>query len=216
MRRATAFTALVLAVLAGAVWTYWALSPGAASSADGLACSVKPSCGVGEVALLRMSSTSSAHAGTPDGSIYGNVVCCGGVMGLGNSCSGVHDTVLTLSAEDNAHAASAGQYQTNVCLSADAETVDCWLGPSCGIRYACLGTVSATTNAHVADCDGTDDYATKVCCYVGDPIPVGGLAELPDVSDSSGSNYVALAGGIATALLALVAGTWYVRRRWFG
>jgi hypothetical protein len=43
--------------------------------------------------------------------------------------------------------------------------------------------------------------------------PVGGIAELPDVSDSAGRNYAALAGLAAAALLALGAGGWYARRR---
>jgi hypothetical protein len=44
----------------------------------------------------------------------------------------------------------------------------------------------------------------------------GGIAELPAVSDSSGRNYVALAGLAAAALVALGAGGWYARRRWLG
>jgi hypothetical protein len=46
------------------------------------------------------------------------------------------------------------------------------------------------------------------------PGGVGGLAELPDVSDSSGRNYVLLGGLAAAALVALGAGGWYARRRW--
>ncbi len=46
------------------------------------------------------------------------------------------------------------------------------------------------------------------------PAPVGGIAELPDVSDSSAPNYLALAGLAAAALVALTAGGWYARRRW--
>jgi hypothetical protein len=46
------------------------------------------------------------------------------------------------------------------------------------------------------------------------PSGVGGTAELPDVSPSSGPNYVALAGLAAAALLALAAGGWHARRRW--
>ena len=45
--------------------------------------------------------------------------------------------------------------------------------------------------------------------------PVGGIAELPDVSGSSGRNYVALAG-LTAAVVALGAGGWYARRRWLG
>jgi hypothetical protein len=108
-----------------------------------------------------------------------------------------------------------------VCLSAATTVVDCTFAGSCGTGYACLATTSATNNAHVADCDGTGDYATKVCCFAGaalpTPEPVGGIAELPEVSDSSGPNYAALAGGLAAAaLLALAAGGWYARRRWVG
>jgi hypothetical protein len=42
--------------------------------------------------------------------------------------------------------------------------------------------------------------------------PVGGIAELPDVSDSAGRNYVALAALAAAALVAITAGAWYARR----
>jgi len=45
------------------------------------------------------------------------------------------------------------------------------------------------------------------------PPPVGGIAELADVSDSGGRNYIAVAGLAAAALVALTAGGWYARRR---
>lgn len=47
-----------------------------------------------------------------------------------------------------------------------------------------------------------------------DLLPVGGIMELPDVCDSSGRNYIALAGLAAVALVALGVGLWYARRRW--
>jgi len=54
----------------------------------------------------------------------------------------------------------------------------------------------------------------------GDPCdPVGGIAELPDVSGSSGANYALLAGLVAAgvaAVLTITGGAWYARRRWFG
>lgn len=43
---------------------------------------------------------------------------------------------------------------------------------------------------------------------------VGGIAELPEVGGSSGSNYIALAGLAAAGLVVLGAGGWYARRRW--
>jgi len=101
----------------------------------------------------------------PGGSSYGNVVCCGGMVGLTASCTGVYDTVLSLSGVDNAHAAADASYATQTCLSVGAEgTADCRYGPSCDPGYACLATISGATNAHVADCNGVDDYGTKVCC----------------------------------------------------
>jgi hypothetical protein len=63
---------------------------------------------------------------------------------------------------------------------------------------------------------GTDSdilYATE---YTPPYPPVGGIAELPQVSDSSGPNYIALAGLAAAALVALTAGARYARRRWLG
>jgi hypothetical protein len=165
-----------------------------------------------------MSSTANAHAGTPGGSSYGNVVCCGGVTGLGTSCGGAYDTVLTLSSTDNAHVASDASYSTPVCLSVGTgQAVNCTYGATCDADFACLATISGSTNAHVAGCDGTNDYATKVCCYAGDLIPVGGIADLPNAVDRGGSSawiYGALAGFVTAGAIALTAGAWYARRRW--
>ena len=242
MRWATAFAVLALLpiALAGLALVAWSahavLAPGGSSAApaaaSSLACSVKPAdpgcdTGAGEVEVFRMSSTSNAHAGTEGGSSYGNVVCCGGVTGLGNSCTGTYDTVVALSGGDNAHVATTtgGAYTTEACLSVSSGTVDCayrTYPDDCAAGYACVATVSGDTNAHVADCDGTDDYATKVCCYAGaQAAAVGGIAELPVVaqapasqSGSSGPPYAAIAGGLAAAVAAICAGAWYARRRW--
>jgi hypothetical protein len=46
--------------------------------------------------------------------------------------------------------------------------------------------------------------------------PVGGIAELPDVSGSSAANYIPLAAVAAAALVALTAGGWHARRRRLG
>jgi hypothetical protein len=43
--------------------------------------------------------------------------------------------------------------------------------------------------------------------------PVGGIAVLPDVSDSSVPNYIPLVAVAAAALVALTAGGWHARRR---
>jgi len=225
MKRATAFATLIvvlLALAALALGVPWALTTGSASATSSLTCDVEATaCAGGEVEVFRMSSTSNAHAGTPAGATgYTYRVCCDGVDGLGAACGGVHDTVLALSGTNNAHVATTvgGSYTAEVCLSVTTGTVACTYDTICATSYECLATISGTTNAHVADCDGTDPYATKVCCYAGPlPVAVGGLAELPEASDSSGRNYIPLAALAAAALLALTAGAWYVRkRRWLG
>jgi len=177
--------AVVGGLLALALGVPWASSTGSASPTGSLACTVKPACSAGEVAVFRMSSTSNAHAGAPGGSAYGSVVCCGGVHNLSTACSAVHDIALTLSAADNAHAAADGSYATQICLSVPYGVADCTYGPSCGADYQCLATVSGSSNAHVADCDGAGDYATKVCCYVEDDNDNDGMLDPADADDDN-------------------------------
>jgi len=229
MRRAIPLVALLLGLGALGFFAVALLAPAgsSASASASLTCSVKvapASCVAPEVEVFRMSSNSNAHAGTPGGSSYGYKVCCSGVTGLGNSCSGTYATVLTLSGTDNAHVASDGSYATKACLSVGAGgAVDCTYSSSCTGSYACVAKISATTNAHVADCVGADPYGTKVCCEASAVAPtpppsgpVGGIAELPEVGegDSSGRMYIALAAALVAGMLVLTAGGWYARRRW--
>jgi LPXTG-motif cell wall-anchored protein len=180
-----------------------------------------------------MSALANAHAGTAAGSGYPDVVCCSGPAGLSASCGGPDATVLTLSptvlwpsatvlklsATDNAHVAEASDmtYTTQACLSATGTTITCQYASSCTSGYTCLASISGSTNAHVADCDGTNDYGTKVCCSAGAAPAVGGIAEPPDAtrsaSGSSSPPYAALAGVAGAAVLLLMAGGWYARRR---
>jgi hypothetical protein len=55
----------------------------------------------------------------------------------------------------------------------------------------------------------------RACPLAPDGGSVGGIAELPEVSDSAARTYAPLAALAAAALaLALTAGAWYARRRW--
>jgi hypothetical protein len=145
-----------------------ARSPGAGASPSSLTCTVRDPgpCTGGEVEVFRMSGATNAHAQTV-GATYPKVVCCSGPTGLSTSCSGSYDTVLWLSATDNAHASQTtdATYTTEVCLAADAG-IDCKYvtNGDCGTGYACLATISGATNAHLDVCDDSEDYDTKVCC----------------------------------------------------
>jgi hypothetical protein len=66
-------------------------------------------------------------------------------------------------------------------------------------------------NADQLDRDGNG--LGDACQAFGLP-PVGGTADLPHVSSSSGPNHGLLAATVAALLLALTAGAWYARRRW--
>jgi hypothetical protein len=188
MRRATVLTALVLVALALMLGVRWAFNTSAAAPTGNLTCSVKASCDAGEVEVLRTSSTTNAHAGTPSGSAYGWSVCCGEVCNLSTDCSDVYDTVVTLSAADNAHVAADGSYATQVCLSVPYGVADCTYGATCDPGYECVATVSGDNNAHVADCDGTDDYATKVCCRIVDDCDNDTVLD-PDDPDDDGDEF---------------------------
>ena len=73
----------------------------------------------------------------------------------------------------------------------------------------------------MADCDGSKDYDTKVCCTA-QAMPVGGIAELPEVAgervatNGSSGGGMGLLTGVATVagLITLGGAAWYARRRW--
>jgi hypothetical protein len=171
MRKRTMLAGLVAVVVALASLLGTRLYPssnahiGLASPDSDLACAVRsPDCLPGEVEVFRMSALANAHAGTVASSTYTYKVCCEGPAGLSGAPTGCYATVLTLSAGDNAHAASDGSYGTGVTLSAPDTALDCVYDTSCdaGAGYTCVASVSGSANAHVADC--VSGYATKVCC----------------------------------------------------
>ena len=117
--------------------------------------------------VFKMSATTNAHAEKPSQNNYNNYVCCSGVAGLTNSCSGNYDTVLKLSGITNAHVGknTHSDYANSVCLSAPTgSTIVCDYATDCsalGPGYTCLVSISGDANAHVGNCTA---YATKVCC----------------------------------------------------
>ena len=135
----------------------------AVSLAGTLSCSVATTCATGTT-VFKMFSTSNSHSELASQSNYTQLVCCTGVTGLSNACSGTFATVLKLSGVTNAHAEQNSQsnYANSVCLQAPS-------GGSVSIGYqstnctgfdTTLASMSATTNAHVGDGAA---YTTKIC-----------------------------------------------------
>jgi len=149
------------------------LVSGSVVYAGTLSCSVTTSCSSPNVVIFRMQNTSNSHAGTAAGSTYTNLVCCGGVTGIGNSCSGNYATVLKLSGATNAHARqnSLADYSgsNNACISTPAGPISVGYvagNSTCatGGYDTTLGSMAATTNSHVGDANaytGAGNY--KIC-----------------------------------------------------
>lgn len=135
--------------------------------AGSLTCSITTSAACTGTVILRMSDVTNAHAELPSQSTaaYNNaVVCCSGVTGLGNSCSGTNATVLKLSDVTNAHSEINSQtnYTNNACISVGAGgyvNVG-YQATNCSGYDATLASIESNTNSHVGD--GTA-YTTKVC-----------------------------------------------------
>lgn len=119
--------------------------------------------------IFRMSNLKDAHAEVPSSSNYDYNVCCRADNDvISNSCSSPEAVPLHLSASTDAHVEKNTQsnYNVNVCLSAATGTVSCGYSASdCLPTETCLATISADTDAHVADCV-TQPFANKICCKI--------------------------------------------------
>jgi hypothetical protein len=154
------------------------------SSAQILSCTVSQGPCSSGVDVFHISGQTNAHAELPTQYNYGQAgpgyrICCTGVPGLGNSCSGTqgtnYDVVFRLSGQTNAHAEQGGMstlaYNGNdVCLSiSDGSGVHCtYYQNRCPFAYDCLAAMSGTTNAHLSSCDVSAAYPTWVCCFAGE------------------------------------------------
>lgn len=128
-----------------------------------LSCTVATTCSSGTV-IWRMASTANSHAELPSQANYPQLVCCTGVSGLGNSCTGTFATAIKLSATTNAHAEQGTQsnYANSACIQAPT-------GGSVSVGYqstncsgfdTTLGSMSAATNAHVGN---SAAFTTQIC-----------------------------------------------------
>lgn len=132
-----------------------------------LSCSITTAAACTDTVILRMSGSSNAHAELPgqaNGNYNGNVICCSGVTGLGNSCSGTYETILKLSGTSNAHVEQNSQsnYANNACMSVPSGgTVSVgYQATNCSGFDTTLGSMDTTTNSHTGDGSA---YSTKIC-----------------------------------------------------
>jgi hypothetical protein len=141
-----------------------------------LACSVTTAAactGGTNTIILRMSASANAHAELSSQSTAGyasTVVCCSGVTGLGNACSGTFGVVAKLAAVTNSHVQQNNMsgYTNNVCISdatAGDSVVVAYQASNCtgyDTTVASLGSASGD-NSHIGD---GSTYATKICASV--------------------------------------------------
>ncbi len=139
-----------------------------------LTCTITASCvGAGEVKIMNVSDTDNAHAELPSQSNYTTFICCSGVAGTGNSCSGNYAVIGTLStATTNSHFEEDGQSNytsptNDVCISNTVvpPTV-AYTNTDCSAYDTEVFTISpATTNAHIGP-----SYTRHVCASIGSAI----------------------------------------------
>ena len=165
-----------------------------------LSCTVATSCPTGTV-IFRMSSTSNAHAELPSQSTYPQVVCCSGITGLSNSCTGIHAVVTHLSSTTNAHSEQNifSTFSQNSCLqvpSGDAITVAYQDGNCSGFDTTVV-SIASTSNSHVGD---ANTYVHKICASATESTLTFGI-------DSASENFSVIAGSSAATTSILFAKT---------
>ncbi|UCH87248.1 MAG: hypothetical protein JSU97_02320 [Dehalococcoidia bacterium] len=172
-------------------------------------------------ALVPLMSMPHASAQPVAGATYTGTHSGGGAVEF--PVSGDGSQVLGFTAYDVP--GDACEFQGPWFLPIALDIVDDSFGPGIPGLYEVSGSFPSEGNAEgtlrlvVEDpaCDsGVVDWTATASFPTPTPSPspaVGGIAELPEVSDSSAPNYLALAGLAAAALVALIASGWYTRGR---
>src|SRR3989344_7321121 len=168
-------------------------------NAGTLSCSVTTAAACTGTVIWRMSGATNAHAELPSQSTAAyanNVVCCSGVTGLSNLCSGTFATALKLSGVTNAHIQQTGSYSQSVCISVPGggSVSVGYQATDCATYDTTLGSMKATTNSHVGNTTAYSEY--KICGTA-----VGASAVYSVSITSSGSisyGFVALGNATST------------------
>src|SRR3989344_8048597 len=117
-------------------------------------CSIKSSCGDGEITLASVAATQDAHI-SKDITKFPLKLCCPGTA-ISNSCDVVatsRDSLADLYLLDDSHV-DPGPQANSICLSTtDNSNVDCRIsGATCNSNEACVLSLYQGTDSHVADC----------------------------------------------------------------
>lgn len=140
-----------------------------------LTCSITTQGGCSDTVVFRMSGSSNAHAELPSQSTAaydGNVVCCSGITGLGNSCAASNKQIFArLSGVTNAHveknSESNANYTQNACLSSsfagDEITIGYQATNCTGYDTTLFSMASTPTNSQVGI---PTAYSNKVCAKI--------------------------------------------------
>ena len=128
-------------------------------------CSIKSSCGAGEITLASVAAPQDAHI-SKDITKFLFKLCCSGTA-ISNSCDVVatsRDSLADLYLLDDSHV-DPGPQANSICLSTtDNSNVDCRIsGATCNSNEACVLSLYQGTDSHVADC--SVNLPNKICCF---------------------------------------------------
>lgn len=129
-----------------------------------MSCSITTAAGCTNTIVLRMSSTTNAHAELPwqnNANYSSSVICCSGLSGVG--CTGNTASVLNLSSSTNAHVeiATNVNYATTSCItSAQGTPLIAYQDTNCTGYDTTLASISSTTNATIGN---AANYTKKIC-----------------------------------------------------
>src|SRR3989344_8939562 len=127
-------------------------------------CSIKSSCGAGEITLASVAAPQDAHI-SKDIYKFPFKLCCSGTS-ISNSCDVVatsRDSLADLYLLDDSHV-DPGPQANSICLSTtDNSNVDCRIsGATCNSNEACVLSLYQGADSHVADC--SVNLPNKICC----------------------------------------------------
>ena len=144
--------------------------------------------------IMRLSSSDNAHSAfwNQSGTGHDVEICYDDLFGSAYSGASPHTCVslptsnmlLSLSESSNAHASDTPDpvdYPEDVCYG----DLTCSIKASCGLTETCVVTMSASDNAHLAECSFPGAYSLKVCCGTSEGEPVSATQSITGLSASN-------------------------------